>query len=153
MSHPTPPTQSNRNYVLARTGVPADWRSYQFAAPFLPQPVIGKFFLHDLLGLNGCEISLNVLKPGGGMPFLHKHREHEEVYLFLAGYGQFQVDDETFAVQTGDIIRVLPDGERVWRNTSDTDLVFVVFQAKAGTVPVGGTADGVGVRKPVVWPE
>lgn len=114
--------------------------------------VKGKLFLQKTLGLTSMEVSLGILHPGAGLPFYHRHREHEELYLFVAGRGQFQVDDRTIDVREGTVIRVSPDGERTWRNNSTEILTYLVVQARAGTVAADATADGVGVERPVVWP-
>lgn len=41
--------------------------------------------LHDALGLTGCEVSVNTLPAGAGIPFVHAHTKNEEVYGVLAG--------------------------------------------------------------------
>ena len=43
----------------------------------------GKAFLHDLLGLTSCEISVSAMPAGVKFPFNHKHKQNEEVYIFL----------------------------------------------------------------------
>jgi mannose-6-phosphate isomerase-like protein (cupin superfamily) len=42
------------------------------------------------------------------MPFGHRHRVQEEVYLVLSGSGTFKLDDERVAVTEGDVLRVPP---------------------------------------------
>ena len=39
----------------------------------------GKAFLHDLLGLTSCEISVSAMPAGIKLPFNHKHRQNEEI--------------------------------------------------------------------------
>lgn len=39
----------------------------------------GKAFLHDLLGLTSCEISVSAMPAGIKLPFNHKHKQNEEV--------------------------------------------------------------------------
>ena len=36
--------------------------------------------LHNQLGLTGCEISINELPPKAAVPFVHAHKQNEEVY-------------------------------------------------------------------------
>ena len=36
--------------------------------------------LHNLLGLTGCEISINELPAKAAVPFVHAHKQNEEVY-------------------------------------------------------------------------
>ena len=41
--------------------------------------------LHEKLSLTGAEISLNELPAGANVPFLHSHKENEEIYGILSG--------------------------------------------------------------------
>jgi mannose-6-phosphate isomerase-like protein (cupin superfamily) len=141
------------NFSLVHLGETKDLRRYQFKHPARPIATHGKVFLQELLGLNGMEISFNILPPGKSMPFHHKHRNNEEVYLFLRGQGQFQIDGKVHDVREGTAVRVSPDGVRSWRNHSTEDLFFVCIQAKAGSIDGGTTSDGQGVPGPVQWPE
>lgn len=61
----------------------------------------------------------------------HKHSGQEEIYIFVRGSGEMQVDDETIAVKSGDIINV-QDGcfHRVF-NTGQDNLYFIcVFEGE-----------------------
>ncbi|GGY12075.1 cupin domain-containing protein [Paludibacterium paludis] len=113
----------------------------------------GKLFLQETLGLTSMEVSLNKLPAGAQMPFSHSHREHEELYVFVRGNGQFQVDGRVIAVGEGTVLRVAPQGERTWRNHSREDLYYIVIQATDGSLTASGIADGVKSAAPVVWPE
>lgn len=141
------------NYALVHLGEIKDLRQYRFQHPSLPAAVPGKVFLQELLGLTGMEISFGLLPAGRSMPFHHKHRQNEEVYLFLRGRGQFQIDGQAHDVREGTAIRVSPEGVRSWRNNSIEDLFYIVIQAKAGSIDGGTTTDGVGVPGAVQWPE
>ena len=41
--------------------------------------------LHEKLSLTGAEISLNELPAGANVPFVHSHKENEEIYGILSG--------------------------------------------------------------------
>lgn len=61
----------------------------------------------------------------------HRHEGQEEVYYFVSGTGQMELDNEKFEVQGGDVV-LIKDGvfHRV-HNTSNTKLYFVcVFDGK-----------------------
>ena len=61
----------------------------------------------------------------------HRHEGQEEVYYFVSGTGEIELDDEKFEVQGGDVV-LIKDGvfHRV-HNTSNTKLYFVcVFDGK-----------------------
>lgn len=117
------------------------------------EPVPGKYFLKDRLGLTGIEVSLNQLPEGGSIPFYHAHLENEELYVFTGGKGQFQVDGRTIDVKEGTTIRVAPAGERTLRNTGNGDLYFIVIQARANSLRQWVQTDGVILDKPVTWEE
>ena len=140
-----------KQFAAAEAGAWKDLGGQGFVHPKIG-PVRGKVFLQKALGLTSMEVSLNLLPPGAGLPFYHRHREHEELYVFVGGCGQFQVDGRTLDVREGTVIRVSPEGERTWRNNSTENLYYVVVQARAGSVAAEATTDGVGVERPVVWP-
>lgn len=58
----------------------------------------GKAFLHDLLGLTSCEISVSSMPAGVKLPFNHKHIQNEEIYIFLKGEGTMTLDNEIIEV-------------------------------------------------------
>jgi hypothetical protein len=89
---------------------------------------------------------------GAGVPFYHKHHLHEELYLFLNGQGQFQIDEKIIEIREGTALRVSPDGERTWRNNSKEDLFYIVIQATEFSIAADGTEDGYSVQRKVVWP-
>lgn len=132
-------------------GPVAEWNHWSFQHPRFSRPAPGKLFLGDRLELSGMEVSLNTLPSGIGMPFIHKHHRHEEVYVFLAGTGEFQVDDRRFRVSEGSTVRVGPEGERAWRNIGTTPLVYIVIQATEGSLDHNQIEDGEVVDRPVVW--
>jgi mannose-6-phosphate isomerase-like protein (cupin superfamily) len=144
-------TIEGKHFCAAETGALRDLGQHSHVHPKLG-PVRGKLFLKKVLGLTSMEASLGILPPGVGLPFLHRHREHEELYLFVGGKGQFQVDGEVIDVSEGTVIRVAPEGARTWRNNSAEPLAYICVQAAAGTVKGDATSDGMAVDRPVEWP-
>ena len=61
--------------------------------------------LHDLLHLTGAEISVNELPAGACVPFVHAHKQNEEIYAVLAGKGHAVIDGETVELNAGDFLR------------------------------------------------
>jgi mannose-6-phosphate isomerase-like protein (cupin superfamily) len=141
----------SEHFSVLHAGPWADLEQAEFRAPKLPAGVKGKRFLKEELGLTSMELSLNKVPAGGGIPFLHRHQDHEEVYLFVKGSGQMQVDGKTFEVREGTVVRVSPEGARAWRNTSKEDLYFVCIQAPAGGLRGNTIQDGRGVEQPLRW--
>ena len=68
--------------------------------------------LHDSLNLTGAEVSISNLPAGAGVPFVHSHKQNEEIYAVLSGRGTMVVDGEIVELQAGDWLRVAPAGER-----------------------------------------
>ena len=44
--------------------------------------------LHDKLSLTGAEVSINHLPAGASVPFVHAHKNNEEIYAILEGAGK-----------------------------------------------------------------
>ena len=110
----------------------------------------GKYFIGENLGLTGCEVSLNRLPAGKGMPFVHAHKKNEELYIVLRGNGTFFVDGEEFPVQEGSLIRIAPEGERAWKAGSE-DLYFICIQAEAGSLSQATLEDGIRLPTTTSW--
>lgn len=140
-----------KNHSVFEIGPMENLGHYAFNSKLLPSAIPGKKFLKDELDLTGMEVSFNIFPPGAAMPFYHRHREHEELYLFLKGRGQFQIDGKTIDVKEGTAIRVAPAGVRAWRNNSDQDLIYVVIQAKANSLLNGTIEDGAAVDQKITW--
>lgn len=45
--------------------------------------------LHDSLALTGAEVSINHLPAGAGVPFVHSHKQNEEIYGHPFGEGLY----------------------------------------------------------------
>jgi len=110
----------------------------------------GKHFIGSDLGLTGCEVSLNRLPAGKGMPFVHSHKKNEEVYIVLRGSGTFHVDGKEFPVSEGSIVRVAPAGERAWK-AGEEDLYFICIQAEAGSLHQATREDGNRLSSKASW--
>ena len=144
-------TRKGNNFTSYEGGVRKDWPNHSIELPGLGK-VSGKHFLKDILGFTGCEISINSLPPGAGMPFYHQHKDNEEVYIFIQGKGQMQVDDEVINVQEGSIVRIAPNGQRTWRNNSNEPLLYIVIKMKENSLRQYGLGDGIVAEKAVAWP-
>ena len=96
-------------------------------------------------------MSLNVVPPGKGIPFLHKHQENDEVYIIVGGRGQFLVDEECIAVEEGSTLT----SARQRHEPGETIRIapyFLCIQYRADSVILGGTLDGQGVGGKPTWP-
>ena len=100
----------------------------------------GKAFLHDVLDLTSCEISVNSMSKGVKLPFNHKHKQNEEIYIFIKGEGTMTLDNETIEVKEGSCVKVLPEAKRTME--AKTDLQYICVQAKEGSLEQFGFGDG-----------
>ena len=148
--NPSSEAVHGQNFSLFHAGEWKDLKQHGFEHPLIGK-VWGKLFLKAPLRLTGMEVSFGTLRPRRSMPFLHAHRQNEELYIFVHGKGQLVVDGEVLEVREGTAVRVAPDGARAWRNNSTEDLHYIVIQAKAGTLEKGTISDGVEVPGSPVW--
>ena len=134
------------NYTALEIGDLDELNNYSFQQPNNKHTIQGKLFLGKLLNTTGIEISFQELQANTSVPFLHSHKNNEEVYICIKGKGQFQIDSELIDIKEGSIIRVSKEGKRTWRNNSDKPLILIVIQAKANTLKDYFTADGFLVK-------
>ncbi|MCX4358147.1 MAG: cupin domain-containing protein [Rikenellaceae bacterium] len=111
----------------------------------------GKIFGGNALHTTGCEFSLQLFRPVSETGFLHTHKNHEELYLFLKGKGEFQVDGDIFPVKEGSVVRVSPAGKRSVRNNGTEPLAMLCLQYKSDTFNAEDASDGIISNEPVKW--
>lgn len=111
----------------------------------------GKVFGGAAVGATGAEFSFQSFAPGTETGFLHTHRTHEELYFFLSGRGEFQVDGECFPVGEGSVVRVAPAGRRSVRNNGSEPLVMLCVQYRGGTFTAEDATDGNILQESVRW--
>jgi len=139
------------NYTAIDLGEFDSLKEYSYLHPKLNQEIPGKVFIGEALKTTGAEISLQVLPPDTEIPFLHGHRKHEEIYIFLKGCGEFQVDNVVFKIKEGSIVRIAPEGKRTWRNNSNESMTFMVVQTQAGQLDSHYIDDGFRINEDVIW--
>ncbi|MDY5778531.1 MAG: cupin domain-containing protein [Succinivibrionaceae bacterium] len=94
----------------------------------------GRTELHDKLNLTGAEISFNTLPKGVSVPFVHSHKQNEEIYIVLEGKGKVVIDDETIELKKGDTLRVSPKAKRQFSADSNEAISFICIQVKEGSL-------------------
>jgi mannose-6-phosphate isomerase-like protein (cupin superfamily) len=139
------------NYSAIDIGELDNLMDYSYLHPKLKHKVKGKVFLGEILKSTGVEISFQILPPDTSIPFLHIHTNHEEIYIFLKGSGEFQVDNNIINIKEGTIIRISPEGKRTWRNTSDKPMIFMVIQSQIGTLDNYFVFDGFRTDGDILW--
>ena len=102
--------------------------------------------LHDKLSLTGSEVSVNNLPAGACVPFVHSHKNNEEIYVVLAGKGQAVVDGETVELAAGDWVKIAPAAKRQFFAADDSAISFACIQVKANSLE-GYTADDAVIKE------
>lgn len=145
------PKTKGKNFTAIHAGAFSDLSQYELKHPLRDKPVHGKLFVKDHLDLTSMQVSLNKLPAGVEVPFYHRHKENEELYIFVGGKGQIQIDGQNIDVEEGSCIRISPQGERCWRNNSTKDLYYIVIQAKNESLNIDTFDDGIPGDRPVQW--
>lgn len=96
--------------------------------------------LHEKLSLTGAEISINQLPQGASVPFVHSHKQNEEIYGILSGKGKVIIDDEEIELTAGDWLKIAPKAKRQFFAANDSEISFVCIQVKENSLS-GFTAD------------
>lgn len=123
-----------------------------YVLPVAPgMEIQGKVFMGQTLQTTGAEISFQSFAPGKETGFLHTHQTHEELYIFVSGKGEFQVDGQVFPVGEESVVRVAPEGKRSVRNNGTEPLIMICVQYKAQTFTAQDAADGQLLQEPVKW--
>ena len=99
--------------------------------------------LHDKLSLTGAEISINNLPAGACVPFVHAHKQNEEIYAILAGKGKAVIDGEAVGLSAGDWLRVSPAAKRQFFASEEEAISYVCIQVKEGSLEGYTTDDAV----------
>lgn len=111
----------------------------------------GKVFVGSTTGATGAELSFQVFEPGTGVPFLHTHKTHEELYVFVKGSGEFQVNGKVFPIGEGSIVRVAPAAKRTLHNTGNEPMIMICVQYKADSFGAEDAHDGDILDEATTW--
>ena len=94
-------------------------------------PALEARFPRGALGLERVGLSYQRLAPNARLPFGHRHREQEEVYVVVAGSGRVNLDGEVRDVREWDAIAVPPGTARCFHAGPD-GLAFLAFGTSTG---------------------
>ena len=112
---------------------------------------LGRVVLHDALELTSSEVSINELPAGVSVPFVHAHKNNEEVYVVLSGKGWLYIDGDECEIKEGDAFRIDPNGARCIRADDVSALRFICVQAKANSLEGFTQTDGLPVDVKPSW--
>ena len=90
--------------------------------------------LHEKLSLTGAEISLNELHAGVNVPFVHSHKENEEIYGILSGNGKAIIDGEEISLSTGNWIKIAPAAKRQFFASDISGITYICIQVKENSL-------------------
>lgn len=99
--------------------------------------------LHDELGLTGAEISINCLPAGACVPFVHSHKQNEEIYAILDGCGKAVIDGEEVELKAGDWLRISPAAKRQFFAAADSAIKYACIQVKENSLEGYTATDAV----------
>lgn len=98
--------------------------------------------LKEALNLTGCEVSINELPANTSVPFVHVHKQNEELYIITEGDGELFIDGEVIKVGKGDAVRIDPDGKRCFK-AGKNGIKMICIQIKRGSLEQYTMTDGV----------
>ena len=90
--------------------------------------------LHDQLALTGAEVSINSLPAGASVPFVHSHKQNEEIYAILEGEGYAVIDGEKVSLKCGDWLRISPSAKRQFFASADKGIKYICIQVKENSL-------------------
>ena len=99
--------------------------------------------LHDKLGLSGAEISVNNLPAGACVPFVHAHKQNEEIYYILCGSGKAVIDGDTVELKAGDFVRIAPAAKRQFFAAADEGIGYLCIQVRENSLDAYTADDAV----------
>ena len=102
----------------------------------------GRTELHEALSLTGAEVSINTLPAGASVPFVHSHKNNEEIYGVIAGKGTAIIDVEIIA---GDWLKISPAAKRQFFAASDSSITYICIQVKENSL------DGFTVNDAIIY--
>jgi len=111
--------------------------------------VAGKAFVMEQLGLTGCEISISKIDAGQTSPFIHAHKENEEIFIFVQGSGIFNIDGHMLAVKEGSMVKVKPAGKRILK--ANNKLIYICIQVKENSLQQATKDDGIIFDEEASW--
>ena len=74
------------------------------------------------------------------MPFVHSHKNNEEIYGILSGRGKAVVDGEEITLTAGDWLRIAPAAKRQFSAAADSGIAYVCIQVRENSL--GGFTAG-----------
>jgi len=104
-------------------------------------PGLESRFAREALECEKSGVSYIRVAPGFRLPFGHRHRVQEELYVLVSGSGRIKLEDEVCDVRQWDVVRIAPEVMRAFEAGPD-GAELIAFGAPAGG-PLGQDAEVV----------
>jgi mannose-6-phosphate isomerase-like protein (cupin superfamily) len=98
-------------------------------------PSLEARFATGALELEKAGLSYQKLAPGFRMPFGHRHKQQEEVYVIVPGSGRVKFDQEIAEVRQWDVLRVPAETMRAFEAGPDGVELLAFGAPYAGPSP------------------
>ena len=105
----------------------------------------GRTELHEALSLTGAEVSINSLPAGASVPFVHSHKNNEEIYGVITGKGTVIIDGDTVEITAGDWLKISPAVKRQIFAANDSGITYICIQVKENSL------DGFTVNDAIIY--
>jgi mannose-6-phosphate isomerase-like protein (cupin superfamily) len=104
-------------------------------------PGIEARFPGPVAGLTESGVSHQRLAPGFRVPFGHRHKRQEELYVVVGGSARLKIDDEVIDLGTWDAVRVAPERMRAFEGGPEGAEILAFGAPRTG--PPGGDVEMV----------
>ena len=68
------------------------------------------------------------------MPFVHSHKQNEEIYAILEGTGVAVIDGKSIDLKAGDWLRISPSAKRRFFASDKTAIKYICIQVKENSL-------------------
>jgi mannose-6-phosphate isomerase-like protein (cupin superfamily) len=105
------------------------------APQFGLSPKLEARFASEPLELQSAGISYQRLAPGYRIPFGHRHKQQEELYVIVGGSARLKIDDEIAELERWDAVRVPSESMRCFEAGPEGAEILAYGAPRAASSP------------------